>query len=619
MLNDLKEKVSRFPDLPGVYLIKDDVDRVLYVGKAASLRKRVRSYLAEAPASSPRLKSLQARLADIDYLVTDTEVEALILECSLIKEYRPRYNVNLKDDKDYPYLIITGELYPRLELMRLSQRGSRRGRYRPAPGREERRFGPYTDVEAVRETMRLLGSLFPLRRCRQPLDGNQSPERPCLNFQMKRCLAPCRGREEVSSEQYEKMVNQVALFLQGRYSELEEKLKLQMEEAASEQNFEAAAALRDRLYSLQRIAGQQQKMLLVENSIDRDILALARHNTFTAVHIFQIRDGKMLRQNHFTLSGAENLDNDEVMASFIKNYYSREDDLPLEIAVSDLPADTELISRWLREKAGRKVNLRLPKRGALKKMVDLAARNCFLRLQEDEEQRRKRTVEPLNKLAALLGLDQPPARIEGYDISHLRGGQPVGAMVVFSNGEPAKEDYRKFNIRKAPAGDDYAALEEVLQRRVSRDQWARPDVILIDGGRGQLNSVYEALYDTLLKDVPLIALAKNPDQLFLKDSPQPVRLAASDPLLQLLQRIRDEVHRFAVSGHRIRRSRSSIRSKLENIPGIGPARRKALLKYFSSTDNIMQASVEQLEEVSAINRALAERIYSALREEGKEE
>lgn len=614
MLDDLKEKVSRFPDLPGVYLIKDNFDRILYVGKAASLRKRVRSYLAEAPASSPRLKSLQARLADIDYMVTDTEVEALILECSLIKEYRPRYNVNLKDDKDYPYLIITGELYPRLELMRLSQRGSRRGRYYPAPGREELRFGPYTDVEAVRETMRLLGSLFPLRRCRQPLDGKSSPERPCLNFQMKRCLAPCRGREEVSPDYYEKMVNQVALFLQGRYSELEEKLKQQMEDAASEQNFEAAATMRDRLYSLQRIAGQQQKMLLAENSVDRDILALSRHKTFAAVHLFQIRDGKMLRQNHFSLSGAENLDNDEVMASFIKNYYSSEEDLPVEIAVSDLPADTELIGRWLREKAGRKVSLRLPKRGALKKMVDLAARNCFLRLQEDEEQRRKKTIEPLNKLALLLGLERPPARIEGYDISHLRGGQPVGAMVVFNHGEPAKEDYRKFNIKQAPAGDDYAALEEVLQRRSSRDQWPRPDVILIDGGRGQLNSAYEALYDTHYKDIPLVALAKNPDQLFLKDSPQPVRLAASDSLLQLLQRIRDEVHRFAVSGHRIKRSRSIIRSKLENIPGIGPSRRKALLNYFGSTENIMKASVEQLEEVSSINRDLAEKVYRALRE-----
>ncbi|MGM0651491.1 MAG: excinuclease ABC subunit UvrC [Bacillota bacterium] len=615
MLEGLKEKVSRFPDLTGVYLIKDDADMVIYVGKAASLRKRVRSYLAEAPASSPRLKSLQARLADIDYVVTDTEVEALILECSLIKEYRPRFNVNLKDDKDYPYLILTGDLYPRLEMMRLSQRGSRRGRYRPAPGRKEKRFGPYTDVWAVRETMRLLGSLFPLRRCRMPLDGSPSAERPCLNFQMKRCLAPCRGQAEVAPEQYEKMVNQVILFLQGRYSELEDKLKLQMNEAACEQRFEAAAALRDRLYSLQRIAGQQQKMLLIENSIDRDITALARYDSFTAVHLFQIRDGKMLRQNHFSLSGAEELENEEVMTSFIKNYYSREDDLPAEIVVSDLPADFELIDKWLREKAGRKVKIRMPKRGALKKMVDLAARNCFLRLKEDQEQRKKKTVEPLQSLAELLGLEKPPVRIEGYDISHLRGGEPVGAMIVFVNGEPAKEGYRRFNIRKAPAGDDYAALEETLQRRAARDQWARPDLIMIDGGRGQLNSAFEALYHTSLKDVPLLALAKDPDQIFLKDLPEPVRLASNDSLLHLLQRIRDEVHRFAVSGHRSRRSRSSIGSRLENIPGIGPVRRKALLNYFGSIEKIMQASVEQLEEVSDVNRALAERIYRVLREE----
>jgi len=615
MIELMKEKVRRLPDQPGVYLLKDESDRVIYVGKAMSLRRRVRSYLSENTEGSPRLKSLQARLADLDFVVTDSEVEALILECNLIKEYRPRFNVNLKDDKDYPYLILTADLYPRLELLRLSQRGSNRGRYSPAPGKEERRFGPYTDVKAVRETMRLLSSIFPLRRCRQPLAGSPSPDRPCLNQQMKRCLAPCRGREAVSPDDYEIIVNQVVLFLQGRYGELEEKLKRQMEEASAVQRFEAAAVIRDRLLSLQRVAGQQQKVLSLENNVDRDILALARHGGYAAVHLFQVRGGKLLRQDFFPLSGTEGVDNQEVISSFIKNYYSREEDLPVEIVSSDQPDDKDLLLQWLKGKAGRKVKLSIPKRGSLKKMVDLAKRNCLLRLQEEEEQRRRKTEEPLVELARLLGLEVPPGRIEGYDISHLRGGETVGAMVVFQQGEPCKDDYRMFNIKQAPRGDDYAALYEVLERRACREKWSKPDMILIDGGRGQLNTAVEALHGTPLEGVPLIALAKNPDQLFMTKVSQPIRFAANNSLLQLLQRIRDEVHRFAISGHRKRRIRRSIHSMLEDIPGIGSARRTALLNHFGSVENIMKASVDQLEEVSSINRSLAASIYRHLREQ----
>ncbi len=614
MFEMLKEKVSRLPDQPGVYLLKDEKDRVIYVGKALSLRQRVRSYLSENAAGSPRLRSLQNKLADLDYVVTDTEVEALILECNLIKEYRPRFNVNLKDDKDYPYLVLTADLYPRLELLRLSQMGSRRGRYRPEPGKEERRFGPYTDVRAVRETLRLLNSIFPLRRCRQPLNGSPAHDRPCLNQQMKRCLAPCRGREALSPAVYEKIVNQVTLFLEGRYGELEDKLKRQMEDASAEQRFEAAAVVRDRLLALQRVAGQQQKMLSVENSVDRDVLALARNSGYAAVHLFQIRGGKLLRQDYFSLSGAEGVNNEEVMASFIKNYYSRETDLPREIAASDQPADADLLLQWLKGKAGRKVNLRIPKRGSLKKMVDLAGRNCLLRLQEEEEQRRHKTEEPLMELARLVGLEAPPELIEGYDISHLRGGETVGAMVVYRHGEPCKSDYRIFNIKQAPGGDDYAALYEVLERRANRKNWDNPDLILIDGGRGQLNAAIEALQETQLEEVPLVALAKNPDQIFLTNVSQPIRLAANNTLLHLLQRIRDEVHRFAVNGHRRRRRNRSIQSLLENIPGIGSSRRTALLSHFGSAEKIMKASVDQLEEVPKINRSLAAAIYRHLRD-----
>ncbi len=617
MIESLKGKVQQAPELPGVYLLKDSNDRVIYVGKALSLRQRLRSYVAENEHMSPRLRSLQASLADLDFVVTDTEVEALILECNLIKEYRPRYNVNLKDDKDYPYLIITPELYPRLELMRLTQTGSRRARYEPFPGREEYRFGPFTDVRAVRETMQFIGSIFPLRRCRQPLNGEAVSSRPCLNYQMKRCLAPCRGEEHVSPERYTKMVKQILLFLQGRYGELQRKLKTQMEEAAREQKFEEAAALRDRLQSLERVAGQQQKMNLNQDEADRDVLALARHKKHSAVHLFQVRGGKLLSQDHFPLVGSEDVEDEEVIASFIKTYYNQVESMPEEVVVSDPPIDAELLERWLRVKADRKVSLRVPRRGHLKKIVELARRNCMLRLEEEEQQRVRRTEQPLEELGRLVGLDTPPQRIEGYDISHLRGGQPVGAMVVFQQGEPSKEGYRRFNIRKAPAGDDYAALQEVLTRRAIQKDWPKPDLMIIDGGKGQLSSAREALDETVLKGVALAALAKNPDQLFLEESALPVRLASDNPMLQMLQRIRDEVHRFAISGHRRRKARSSIHSQLEDIPGIGPSRRTALLEYFGSTENIKAASLEELTKIPGINNSLAALIQVRLLRENE--
>ncbi len=610
VLDILKDEVRRFPELPGVYLLKDSSGRIIYVGKALSLRQRVRSYLAENSSVSPRLKLLQGKLAAIDYVVTDSEVEALILECSMIKQYRPRFNVNLKDDKDYPYLLITPEYYPRLELLRLSQKGFKKARYQVYPGRAEHRFGPYTDVGAVRETMHFLATIFPLRRCRLPLDGTPSANRPCLNYQMKRCLAPCRGEEAVSAEDYSRMVKQVELFLQGRYGELEAGLKKQMTEAAGAERFEEAAALRDQLLALQRVAGQQQKMLLTENSPDRDILALVRYGSSSAVHLFRVRDGKLLSGEHFALVGAEDVEDDEAVASFVKSYYSRVDTLPAEILLSDLPAEKELIAEWLHIKAGHVVRLHRPRRGSLKKLVDLAGRNGLLRLQEESERQQRRTAEPLQELSRLLGLAEPPARIEGYDISHLRGGYPVGAMVVFQQGEPSGDDYRRFNIRKAPPGDDYAALHETLQRRAGRDDWPRPDLILIDGGKGQLSAALEAVQGTALQGVPFAALAKNPDHLFIEGSPLPVRMAADNAMLHFLQRIRDEVHRFAVSGHRRRKSSGSLRSGLENIPGVGPSRRTALLDHFGSVEKIRRSSKEELSAVPGISSSLVEVIHN---------
>jgi excinuclease ABC subunit C len=602
-LEQLAEKVNRFPLSPGVYLMKDAVGRVIYVGKARSLRSRVRSYLADGSTLPPKTRALKARMKDIDFIVTDSEMEALVLECNLIKEYRPRYNINLRDDKDYPYLHLTDELYPRLEFLRLSQRkeGDSSGRF----------FGPYTNAGAVRDTMRLLGRLFPLRRCRQPLTGEPVNRRPCLNFQMKRCLAPCRGAAAVSPEEYEDLVKQVILFLEGHQAKLEKQLTRQMQEAAARQNFESAARLRDQLQALRQVTVQDQKVLDIKRHRSQDIVALVRHDRESAVQLFKIREGKLLSQDHFRLAGAAGEPDSETLAAFIKNYYSRTGHPPAEILLSHQPADKELLEAWLGDLAGQKVILSVPRRGSRKQLMEMALRNGLLKLQEDEERSWQREKLPLQELARLVGLDAEPERIEGYDISHLRGGEAVGSMVVFREGRPDKDSYRHFHIRQAPAGDDYAALQEVLRRRAGHGEWPLPDLILIDGGKGQLHAAREALNAAGLGDLRLISLAKNPEQIFLEGSENPLILPANSTLLQLLQRIRDEAHRFALETHqRLRRRR--IRSPLEEVPGIGPKRRAALLEHFGGMEGLLRATVEEIEAVPGIDRATAARLYEHL-------
>lgn len=620
ILSQLAEKVRHFPESPGVYLIKDAVGAIIYVGKARSLRQRVRAYLAVNGAVPPKVRALQGQMREIDYIVTDSEVEALILECNLIKEYRPRYNVDLKDDKDYPCLRLTGGPYPRLEYLRLSQKEGRRpGKSRRVKQQREAEesgalyFGPYTDAGSVHETMRLLGKIFPLRRCRRHLTGEPAAERPCLNFQMKRCLGPCRGAAEVPPEEYSRLVEQVVFFLEGRRGFLERQLAEKMEQAARSERFEEAARLRDQLQAIRRVAAQQQKVLLLGKAADRDVLALVRHGDVVAVHLFIIREGKLIRREHFPLGrAAVDVENGEALGAFIKSYYSRGARPPKEIILSDQPDDRETLEEWLRELAGAKVALTVPRRGSRRKLVELALRNGMLKLQDEQERVERQELLPLEELARLVGLEQAPRRIEGYDISHLRGGAAVGVMVVFEQGRPFKDGYRRFHLRKTPPGDDYAALQEVLQRRAARRGWPRPDLMLIDGGKGQLNAAREALLQAGVSEMALLALAENPDRIFLEGEKTPVILPAGSTLLQLLQRIRDEAHRFAVDYHRRLRRQSATHSRLEEIPGIGPQRRTALLKHFGSLEQLYRASEEELAAVPGISRVLAERIYREL-------
>ena len=609
----LLEKVHRIPAAPGVYFFKDAVGRVIYVGKAVSLRQRVRSYLADSSTLAPKLKALQAQMRDVDYILTDSEVEALILECNLIKEYRPRYNVNLRDDKDYPCLRLTDELYPRLEYLRLSQTEGRRGPKKALPeGSSGRFFGPYTNAGAVRDTMRLLGKIFPLRRCRQPLTGENSSARPCLNYQMKRCLAPCQGREIVSTEEYDTQVRQVILFLEGRQTELARRLEQKMKEAASRERYEAAARLRDQLLAIRQVSIQQQKVLDLKNAVDQDVLALMREEKEAAVHMFRVREGKLLSQEHFRLAGAAGEPDGKVLSAFIKSFYSRGALPPQEIILSHPPFEKELLERWLKGLACCRVVLITPTRGARKKLLELTLRNGALRLKEERERAWQREQLPLTELAALAGLKREPERIEGCDISHLQGNEAVGSMVAFEQGRPHKESYRCFHLRQAPPGDDYAALQEVLRRRVARADWPLPDLILIDGGKGQLSAAREALDRAGFSHLPALSLAKNPEQIFLEGAAAPLILPAHSTLLQLLQRIRDEAHRFALDYHRRLRQRGKNRSTLERIPGIGPKRRAALLRHFGSLDALLRASEEQIEAVPGFSNASASALYRHL-------
>jgi excinuclease ABC subunit C len=610
----LQDKVSRLPASPGVYLFKDAVGRVIYVGKAVSLRQRARSYLTEGGAATPRLKALQAQMRDIEYLVTDSEVEALVLECNLIKEHRPRYNVNLRDDKDYPCLRLTSEPYPRLEYLRLSQKEGR-GRIKQAAQTvqsTERFFGPYTNAGAVRHTMRLLGKIFPLRRCRQPLTGDPSFARPCLNYQMKRCLAPCRGAESVSVEEYSAQVKQVVLFLEGRQTELERELEERMKLASSQERYEEAAGLRDQLITLRQVSDRQQKVLDLQKAADQDILALVRNGKETAVHMFVVREGKLLRQEHFQLKKAAGELVSDLLSAFIKAYYSRGALPPSEIILSSPVDEKDLLQRWLKELAGYRVLLITPTRGDRRKLLDLAQRNGQHRLEEELQRSRQREQLPLAELAAVAGLTQELKRIEGYDISHLQGREAVGSMVVFEQGRPHKGSYRHFHLRRTPPGDDYAALQEVIGRRFARTDWPLPELILIDGGKGQLGAVREALDQAGFTLLPVLSLAKNPDQLFIQGAESPLILPAHSTLLQLLQRIRDEAHRFAQDYHRLLRRRGTSRSALERIPGIGSKRRAALLNHFGSMENLIRASEKQIESVPGFGKSISRSLYRHL-------
>ncbi len=591
----LRERLDHLPDHPGVYQFKDARDQVIYIGKATSLRARVRSYFQESRARNPKTEALVQHIRDLDYIVTDNELEALILESNLIKKHRPRYNVVLRDDKHYPFLkLTTNEDFPRLVVARRVAKDG--ATY----------FGPFYPATAMRETLRLVRQLFPLRTCRIKIDG--TAERPCIQYYIHRCNAPCTGWE--SKEGYWRTVEDVKRFLEGKDDDLAKELTQEMEAAAVELKFERAAVLRDQIQALHKVR-ERQKIISIGQE-DQDIVGVVRQGSDACVQLFFVRKGRLLGRESFFFDRVSGWSEGEILGAFVRQFYAKNvTPLPGILLSAEIP-DRELTLEWLKGRRQGNVELYAPRRGKRREFVAMAEENAAIALQTHLLSRDNRQQVVLEELQRSLNLPGPPNRIEGFDISNIQGTEAVGSMVVWENGAMKKEDYKRFKIRTVPGADDYAMLEEVLRRRYGKaleEGGALPDLILLDGGRGQLNVGMKVLEDLGLDWIPIIALAKRAEEVYTPESLHPLALDLTSAALHCLQKIRDEAHRFAISYHKKLRSRRTLRSVLDQIPGIGPAIRTSLLKHLGSARRVRHASVGELASVPKVTPKLAQRIY----------
>lgn len=593
----VKEKLKLLPDKPGVYIMKNEQGRIIYVGKAVVLKNRVRQYFQSNKNHSPKMRAMVSHIADFEIIMTHSEVEALILECNLIKKHRPRYNISLKDDKSYPYVKVTvQEDFPRLFITRRVLRDG--ARY----------FGPYTNAAAVHESLKLLRRLFPLRTCRHLQD------RPCLAYHIKRCLAPCAGKVEKGD--YNAMIRAVLLFLEGRTGEVEKELQYRMEKAAEAYHFETAARLRDQLLAVRKIAEKQN---IVTGSGDQDAVGMARAEFGVVVQIFFIRGGKMIDREHFLLQGSEEESDAAILAAFLQQYYYRAAFIPREVLLPlELPAgERQLLESWLSEKKRKaKVQLVCPQRGTKHDIVEMAEGNAAKYLADEaarSKQASAQTKGAVEELGRYLGLTKLPNRMECFDISHIQGSETVASMVVFEGGLPKKSDYRRFKIQSTEGKpDDFLSMREVTARRyVGMPAEKLPDLIIIDGGRGQLSSALEIIRKQAgHKDVPVVGLAKQFELVFREGDSSPIVLPRHSQALYLIQRIRDEAHRFAITYHRKLRSKRNLVSVLDHIVGIGPKRRQSLWSHFGTLARIKAASIEELAEAPGMNMPAAEAVYN---------
>jgi len=597
------EKLDLLAKKPGVYLFKNRRGEVIYVGKAKVLRNRVRSYFQEHRPLDAKTAKLISHIADFETIITDSEVEALILESNLVKEYKPRYNINLKDDKSFPYIRVTNETFPRIfPTRKIIRDGSRY-------------FGPYTDVYPMRELLKTVKQLFPLRSCNLALTEEsirQHKFRVCLNYHIKKCHGPCEGH--VSCEEYQKTIDFIVAFIEGKSTAVVEAMTREMHAAAADRRFEEAARLRDQLLAVQNF--HQRQKVLDPALRDRDIIAIATEDGDACCVVFQVREGKIIGRQHFFLNGIAEEDLTAVTAAFIKQYYITREYVPLEILLpAPLGDEAAPIRSWLSDKRNGAVDLIAPLRGEKAQLLKMCDRNARLLLQEMQLQREKAqdfTAGSVKALQKDLLLEKLPMRIEAFDISNIQGTDPVASMVCFVNGKAHRSDYRHFRIRTKSTPDDFAMMREAVGRRYSRlksEGQAFPDLILIDGGKGQLNAALEALAALEIAGQPIAALAKRLDEVFMPGESDSRYIRRDSSGLRLLQRVRDEAHRFAVTFHRSLRKRRTLVSELESIPGIGKARRDALLKSFKSVKKIREAGVEELSSRAGMPPRLAETIW----------
>ena len=599
---DIQEQLKKLPAEPGVYLMKDENDKIIYVGKAISLKNRVRQYFQSSKNHSSKVKSMVKNIKSFEYIITDSELEALILECNLIKKYRPKYNVLLRDDKTYPYIKVTvNEDFPRVLKVRRVLRD--KAKY----------FGPYTNIEAVNDTLEVIRNIYPIRTCNIDIErAIKNNMRPCLNLHIKRCVGPCTGN--VSKEEYNKMIEEILLFLSGKEETLIEILREKMNKCAMEFNFEEAAIYRDKIMNLQEMM-QKQKIDVSTDDVNQDIIAMAYNDEEACVQSFFIRHGKIVGREHFILEGTKDSSKEAILGSFVKQFYMKAEYIPKEIIIESEIEDQVVLEEWLSNIKGKKVSIRVPQKGDKKSLISMVKKNAMEYLEKFSnlnKRKYERSEGALIELAEVLGLEEPPRRIESYDISNIQGVDSIGVMVVFTNGLKDKKEYRRYKIKTVEGPNDYDSMAEILERRLQKGDFA--DLILLDGGKGQVSAV-KKVFDKYGIDIPLWGMYKD-DKHRTKGlicASKEIELDKTSNLYRFVASIQEEVHNYAITYHRSLRNKSLTKSSLDDIPGVGEKRKKALLSYFKSIEDIKSASVEELSKVEGLNKNVAENIYDYFR------
>ena len=599
---DIQEQLKKLPGEPGVYLMKDENDKIIYVGKAISLKNRVRQYFQSSKNHSSKVKSMVKNIKSFEYIITDSELEALILECNLIKKYRPKYNVLLRDDKTYPYIKVTiNEDYPRVLKVRKVLRD--KAKY----------FGPYTNVEAVNDTLEVIRNIYPIRTCNVDIDrAIKNNMRPCLNLHIKRCVGPCTGN--VSKEEYNKMIEEIILFLSGKEEKLIEILKEKMNKCSMEFNFEEAAIYRDKILNLQEMM-QKQKIDVSTDDVNQDIIAMAYNDEEACVQSFFIRHGKIVGREHFILEGTKDSTKESILGSFVKQFYMNAEYIPKEIIIESEIEDQVVMEEWLSNIKGQKVSIRVPQKGDKKSLISMVKKNAMEYLEKFSnlnKRKYERSEGALIELAEVLGLEEPPRRIESYDISNIQGVDSIGVMVVFTNGLKDKKEYRRYKIKTVEGPNDYDSMAEILERRLQKGDFA--DLILLDGGKGQVSAV-QKVFDKYGVNIPLWGMYKDDKHRTkgLISATKEFELDKTSNLYRFVASIQEEVHNYAITYHRSLRNKSLTKSSLDDIPGVGEKRKKALLSNFKSIEDIKNASVEELSQVEGLNKSVAESIYNYFR------